>query len=89
MNDHPSLNICFPGKEIFLRTGGHLTKTRMTAAEKLRFHALALEAFEKCQPRGRWEIFKVKEVKENGILLADDTLIAGKDFAGRCAGITH
>ena len=89
MTDYPFLNICFPEKEIFLRLGGHLTKTEITSAEKLRFHSLALKAFEQCHAQGRWEIFKVNAVREDGILLADNSFIASKDFARRCQKITH
>ena len=89
MNDYPSLNVRFPEKEIFLRTGGHLTRTEMSADEKNHFRSLALRAFDRCTPCGRWEFFEVGKVAVDGIILADGTVIAGSDFAARCVGITH
>ena len=88
MNDVVSLNVPFPGKEIFLRLGGHLTRTRISQEDKCRFHSLALRAFEVSHPRGRWQIFPVEKVSETGIILKNGIWIPGRDFAARCSGIS-
>lgn len=89
MNDYPRLNVALPEKEIFLRLGGHLTVTRLSEAEKIRFKSLSFKAFERCCPRGRWEIFEVENVNEYGILLQDGFTVKSRDFAARNPGITH
>lgn len=89
MFDHPMLPVTFPEKEIFLRLGGHLTKTEISPDESIRFRALALKAFHACKPCGRWDIFPVREVAADGILLENGSFIPGRDFAARCTGITH
>ena len=89
MNEFSSLKVIFPGKKIFLRLGGHLTRSRMPQEEMRRFNSLALKAFEFCHPRGRWDIVRVKKITGEGILLSDDCWIGSRDFAARCAGSTH
>jgi hypothetical protein len=89
VTDHPQLHVTLPERDIFLRLGGHLTRTRLSAGQEMKYRTLAVRAFELCCPRGRWEIFKVKAVMEKGILLDDGFFVSGSDFAARCAGITH
>ena len=89
MFEYRTLPIIFPEKEIFLRLGGHLTKTQLLPEEKCRFLRSARAAFELCRPAGRWEIFPVGSVDPQGVTLQDGTLIPGGDFAARCQGITH
>ncbi|MBO5667909.1 MAG: hypothetical protein J6S43_02160 [Lentisphaeria bacterium] len=79
--DYPELNVPFPGKEIFLRLGGHLTKTQVDPAAACRFQRYALEAFRLCRPRGRWQIFPVTAVTDEAIILADGSSIPGGDFS--------
>lgn len=89
MTAYQILNIPFPEKEIFLRLGGHLTKTELTADERCRFLTAARKAYNACRPCGRWEVFEVKKVASDGIELIDGEVIPGGDFASRVHGITH
>lgn len=73
----------FPEKEVFLRLGGHLSKT-LPAGEKYRL--TAMQAYELCQPRGRWCVLEASAAKE-GISLAGGRVLPGKDFASRSSGI--
>ena len=89
MITYSSLNIQFPEREIFLRLGGHLTKTVLSAEELIRFRSLGCKAFEVCRPQGRWDICKVNSVTENCITLDDGFQIRSRDFASRCCGINY
>ena len=89
MFDLPSIPVTFPEKEIFLRLNGNLTRTKLSAEEKILYLCRAKEAFELCHPAGRWNYFPVKSVSPEGIMLADNRIIPGKDFAAVCTGITH
>ena len=86
---HPSLNVAFPERRIFLRLGGNLSRTDCPEPERRKYTAVALKAFGLCRPAGRWMVLPVKRVDPGGIVLADGTEIPGGEFAGRCGGITH
>ena len=89
MFDLPSIPVTFPEKEIFLRLNGNLTRTELSTKEKILYLGKAKAAFELCLPAGRWDYFPVKSVSPDGIMLADNRIITGKDFAAGCTGITH
>ena len=89
MNDYPSLNVAFPEKKIFIRLGGHFTKTVLSPEEKCRFLSAAHTAFAACSPKGRWDILPVEAVGKNGIRLAGNSFIPGAKFAALSSGITH
>ena len=89
MFDLPSIPVMFPEKEIFLRLNGNLTRTELSTEEKILYLGKAKAAFELCLPAGRWDYFPVKSVSPDGIMLADNRIITGKDFAAGCTGITH
>lgn len=89
MKRYSFLQVKFPEREIFLRLGGHLSRTVLSAEDKRRYLLAAMRAFEVCHPQGVWEIFPVAEVTENRIVLADGAEIYSGDFARRCDGITH
>ncbi len=89
MRCFPALSIKFPEREIFLRLGGHLSKTVLSPDDRYRFQRAAFRAFEVCHPRGCWEIFPVDEVTDNAVILSEGRVINSGDFARRCAGITH
>jgi len=89
VTDHPQLYVTLPDRDIFLRLGGNLTRTQVSAAEEIKYRTSVVRAFELCRPRGRWEVFKVKAVTGDGILLDDGFFVRSGDFAARCAGITH
>lgn len=79
-----AIPVAFPEKEVFLRLGGHLTKT---VYDREKYRLTALQAYELCQLRGRWVVLDAR-AGSNGIILADGRLLPGKDFAVRCAGIS-
>ena len=83
------LNITFPEKEIFLRLGGHLTKTGLSAIERQKFITAGHQAFSLCRPAGIWEIFPVETITEQGIFLQDGSFIEGGVFAARNPRISH
>ena len=89
MHDYPQLAPLFPEKMIFVRLGGHFTKTVVSPEEKCRFLLAAHTAFAACAPRGRWDILPVAEVDGSGITLSDGTFIPGSRFALQCSCITH
>jgi cobalamin-dependent methionine synthase I len=89
MKYFPALSVKFPEREIFLRLGGHLSKTVLSADDRYRFQRAALRALEVCHPQGGWEIFPVDKVTDQAVILSDGSVIKGGDFARRCAGITH
>lgn len=89
MYEVTAIPVKFPEKRIFLRLGGNLTKTGLTVPEREFFRKTALGAFESGHFAGRWELFAVKVVTEEAVVLADDRQIRSADFASRCAGITH
>ena len=87
MNHYSRLQINFPEKAIFWRLGGNSARTVLDAESHRRFKKIALTAFEACEPKGRWEIFPVKEVTADGIYLSSGSFIAGGNFAAKCRGI--
>jgi hypothetical protein len=82
-----NMNLRFPEREIFLRLGGHVSKTGIPEPQLREFRKTALAAFELCRPCGRWMAVPARR-SDRGIELTDGTVIPGADFAARCEGIT-
>lgn len=78
-----AIPVNFPEKEIFLRLGGHLTKST-ALAEKHRI--VASQAYEACHLCGRWCVLEA-HAENDGIRLADGTLLPGREFAAKCGNI--
>ena len=51
-----------------------------------RFADCARRAFALCAPRGRYRILPIAEIRMDGVLLADGTLVPGGRFAAQCDG---
>ena len=81
--DH--LSIEFPEKTVFLRLGGHCTKTGLDERAKAQFIQWSRRAFELCRPCGRWKLLPLKVCHHNGVEIGHDFLPLGKDF---CCGRT-
>ncbi len=76
--DH--LAIEFPEKTVFLRLGGHCTKTGLDERAQAQFIRLSRKAFELCRPCGRWKILPISACHHNGVEIGHGFLELGKDF---------
>jgi hypothetical protein len=81
----PRLTVELPGREIFLRLGGNLYKTRLSAAAAESTAASVNNAFALCQLQGRYTVIGGTRWFDDGIeTLSGEKWLLGKDFCARC-----
>ena len=85
--DH--LAIEFPEKTVFLRLGGHCTKTGFDERAKAQFIRCSRQAFELCRPCGRWKTLPITSLHHNGVETAGSFLLLGEDFCRNGNLATH
>lgn len=81
----PRLTVELPGREIFLRLGGNLHKTRFSAAAAESTAISINRAFALCQLQGRYTVIEVKKWFDDALETAGgEKWFTGRDFCARC-----
>ena len=85
--DH--LAVEFPEKAVFLRLGGHCTKTGLSEREQLRFMQISRRAFALCEPCGRWSVLKFSPLGTDRVETEKGVLLLGEDFCRTAQNASH
>ena len=85
--DH--LAVEFPEKSVFLRLGGHCTKTGLDERTRLHFMQISRQAFDLCEPCGRWECLKISAVGAGHLETEKGILSLGRDFCKSAGNASH
>ena len=85
--DH--LAVEFPEKAVFLRLGGHCTKTGLNEREQLQFMQISRRAFGCCEPCGRWSVLKFSPLGVDRVKTERGVLLLGEDFCRTAQNASH
>ena len=85
--DH--LAVEFPEKAVFLRLGGHCLKTGLDERSRLQFMQISRQAFEHCQPAGRWRALKIFSADAFRVETEHGIVALGSDFCRNFADASH
>ena len=85
--DH--LAVEFPEKAIFLRLGGHCTKTCFDEQTRLHFMQSSRQAFGCCEPCGRWSVLQISPPAADRVETGKGVLLLGEDFCRKWNGASH